>query len=103
MTIAKRWGDIETNLWEMAKEASEDWFKKQCRNEFGTYYLYFKPGTETGWGTLAVAENAPEGYQLADPRRLSPAWTRTQVKRHIRDILQTLPVLPREIESEIRE
>jgi hypothetical protein len=89
-----RCGDIETNLWEMAKEASDDWFRKQTRNEFCAYYLYFTPSTETEWGSLAIAEKTPEGYQLADPRRLYPGWSRTQVKNHIRGILQHLPILP---------
>ena len=92
--MRKVYEDTDRKLWEIARESSEEWYKKQCRNEFGAYHLYFTPSTETEWGSLAIAENAPEGYQLADPRRLSPAWTREQVKRHIRDILQRLPVLP---------
>jgi hypothetical protein len=85
---------IEATLCSMAKEASDDWFRKQTRNEFASLYLYFKRSTETEWGSLAIAEKTPEGYQLADPQRLYPGWSRTQVKNHIRGILQHLPILP---------
>lgn len=86
---------IESALCTMAKEAAEEWFQKQRRNEFASLYLYFKRSTETEWGKLAIAEKAPSAdYEIADPRRLEPGWTRTQAKNHIRGILQHLPILP---------
>lgn len=87
--------DIEAALWSMAKEAAEEWFQKQRRNEFASLYLYFRRSTATEWGKLAIAEKAPSAdYEIADPRRLGPVWTLAQAKNHIRGILQHLPILP---------
>lgn len=85
---------IEAALSSMAKAAAEEWFQKQCKDQFAALYLYFRRSTETEWGKLTIAEKAPSDYELADPRRLGPGLTLTQAKNHIRGIIQHLPILP---------
>ena len=49
------------------------WYIAQCRNPYAHYYVYVKPAPAAA---LAIAEDAPEGYELASQQRVSPAWTK---------------------------
>lgn len=73
------------------------WFRAQCReNPFGHFFLYFKPSAGAVPGALAIAEDCPEGFKLAAPERVSPAWTEERAVRFVWDTWRSLPVLPTE-------
>jgi hypothetical protein len=73
---------------EIATRESNSWYLSQVRDPYGAYYLYYKPGD------AIVATECPDGYKLADPRRISPGWTTEKTKIHLIDILRRTPFLP---------
>jgi len=56
-------------------------------NEWGAFYPYYAPGE------LDVASEAPAGMELAHGVRLSPAWTRDEVRNHLVKVLYRTPYL----------
>lgn len=80
--------EIEQKLWSMTEESTKKWFDEQMRNPFGRFYLYYKPLGEH----LIIATEQPEGYQLANPERISPAWTLEQAQYRVRNMLNRLPL-----------
>lgn len=73
-----------------AEELATEWFTMQCVNPYGAFYLYMKPAPD---GRLIVAEEAPEGYELVQAERLSPAWDKPTVAYKIYHWARRLPVL----------
>ena len=71
------------------KKAIDEWFVKQCRLPFNSFYLYYKPRHIE----FTIAENAPEGFELALPERISPAFSKETVYGKYRNVLNTLPIL----------
>lgn len=69
------------------------WFKAQCLQPFEAYYLYFKPSAGKTPGELRILTEPEDGFQLADPRRISTAWTTQQAVRFVRDAMRSLPIL----------
>lgn len=86
--------DYERWVSERVAAATQEWTTQQFRDEWLHLHLYYRPSTPELAGDLRVCESAPEGYMLADGRRLSPAWTEQQVRYHIADISRRLPILP---------
>ena len=83
------------DLHKLAKRCTQDWLKKQTRNIFAALYLYYRPSSGTVPGDVVVAEDPPSpDFVLADPQRLSPAWTTEQINRHIYTVIRRLPILP---------
>ncbi len=73
-----------------------DWYRAQCREPYASYFLYFKPSAGKVPGEVCLATAPPDGFQLADPRRISPAWTMEQAQRFITEVSQRLPILATE-------
>lgn len=69
------------------------WFRRQLENPCGAYFLYFRPSVGEIAGELRIETEAPDGFQLADNRRISPGWTTDRARRHIYDVWRTLPIL----------
>lgn len=73
----------------------DDWFTRQMRNEWSAMYLWFLQSSETEYGAIAVFEdgaNIPDGWILAAPQRISPAWTREKASAFITDVTRRLPL-----------
>ena len=83
----RKLGDIS---WELARE----WFATQVRDTFGHYHLYYLPSNAETPGQLTVNTEQPEGFQLANAQRLSPAWTVENAQAFIREAMNNLPILP---------
>ena len=66
------------------------WFREQSANPYGAFYLYMKPAPN---GSLTIAETAPDGYELAESTRISPAWDIPMVEYKVRDWSRRLPIL----------
>ena len=80
----------EQDLRTEVDELVTDWFTMQCANPYGAFYLYVKPAPD---GRLIVAEEAPEGYELAQAERISPAWDKPTAAYKIHQWARRLPVL----------
>lgn len=88
----KKLNQIDQFVYAQAEKASQDWFERQCLNPYESLYLYYRAGE------LAVFnEQAPEAFKLGSQTRLSPAWSRTQVKAFIAQAARSLPCLPSEL------
>ena len=86
--------EMEEKLGSMARELAKDWFLKQCRNLYSSYYLYFsRSSNKEDWGEVKILEDS-ETMELASPERFSPAYTQDTIRHQIRAMLQTLPILP---------
>ena len=81
---------IRDRIYGMAEAASNDWYRRQCQTPYSAMYLYYKPGEIAFW---IGEEGLNEDWQLADNQRISPAWTKGQVCRHVCDLAQRLPIL----------
>jgi hypothetical protein len=79
---AHRW------LLKRIEEEVDQWYIAQCRNLWADFYLYFK------LGDIKIAQDAPEGYDLALTQRISKEFTREQVRHELYDILRRVPCLP---------
>ena len=71
-------------------EMISGWFKAQSMNPYGAFHLYYKPAPNA---ELAVCEEAPEGYQLGSPERISPAWDAEKAEYMVRQWTRRLPIL----------
>ena len=76
-----------TDIGKAIDQAVEQWADKQFKNPFAALYLYYQPR-----GNIVVCEEAP-AYLLACPERLSPGWTKEQVRYKVSQIIKTLPIL----------
>jgi hypothetical protein len=70
------------------------WFRAQCAEPWKEFYLYFKKSEGPIIGALSIAPEAPEGFALARPERVSPAWSEERVVRFVWETWRSLPVLP---------
>jgi len=83
----KRW------LSQKCEECANRWYNLALYNIYGHYYLWYLPG-EKGGG-LAVGEEKPgDDWELGDPQRISPMWTKEYVHRWIYEKARELPCLP---------
>ncbi len=87
--------DTRQMLETLALELAREWFASQCNNTFAYYYLYYRQSGIGVPGQLVVDTEAPDGFQMADTERLSPAWTVEKAKSVIYQAIYTLPILPR--------
>ncbi len=81
-------------LGDISSELAREWFADQLINTFDHYHLYYQPSNGQRPGQLIVATQEPEGFQLADARRLSPGWTVENAQAFIREAMNSLPILP---------
>jgi hypothetical protein len=78
---------------EVTKVVNE-WFSAQCLDAFSAFYLYFKPSDGAKAGEIKIAVDAPEGFELADPQRISPAWSTNKAEWFVWEKIQRLPICP---------
>ena len=79
--------DVEKDARALAKQ----WYWKQMVNPYRQLYPFYAPGR------LTIAEKGPEGFSLADARRLGPNWTEDEAQRHLaQNVLPTTPYLTEE-------
>lgn len=85
---------VQEWLYGKAKEESEKWFIAQCANSFGYFYLYYTTGD------IKISDSHPgEGWHLAMPQRISPAWSKEQAKTICVEALRRCPCLPMEVKA----
>ena len=80
---------IEKLIHDLVEREIEFWFLKQVENPYGAYYLYYKPMGED----LVIEQDAPEGYRLASPERISPSWTMKEARVKVVGMMAGLPIL----------
>ena len=74
--------------------AANDWYKRQCRNVYQAFYLYYKSSTETEHGALVIdTEPLNDDWLLASPVRVGPGMSINQVKSFDYEVCQQLPIL----------
>jgi len=78
---------------ELSRVLKSQWFPMQSREPYASLYLWFKRGQ------LVVAEKKPDGFELADPRRINPGGTVEQNHNLFREALGRVPCLPTEDEQ----
>tara|TARA_Y100000310_G_scaffold190762_1_gene190751 strand:+ start:435 stop:704 length:270 start_codon:yes stop_codon:yes gene_type:complete len=88
MTTAKKRIDLQIDG--MAKAASIDWYRRQCRNVYAHMYFYFKPGEIAFYIGEEPLNNA---WELASPERVSIGKSQREVQADIRRIARNLPIL----------
>ncbi len=76
-------------LYEQVNREVDKWFFEQGRDIFRRFYLYYTNGD------IKISEDAPgENYRLAMAERISPAWSKEQVKYKAVEMLRRCPCLP---------
>jgi len=68
----------------------ELWWDNQMKDIYAMQHLYYR---KFGGGITVSDKDPGEGWILASPQRLSPAWERSRCKHFIHDTLCSLPVL----------
>lgn len=86
--------ETQRKLGDISGQLAREWFDAHCRNTSAHYHLYYRPSNAQTPGQLIVDVEEPEGFQLADARRLSPAWTVENAQAFIRQAMSGLPILP---------
>lgn len=72
------------------------WFVRQCRDEYGDFYLYYLPTTAEHDGGISICKDKPANPEcvLAMPERIDKGATVEQNFNRIRrGVLKSLPVL----------
>lgn len=89
----KNWKEVTTTL----RAEMNQWFTRQCRNPFASYYLYYLPaGPEHNSGLFICKEQPPNpDYKLAMPERINEGMTIDQNINNVlvMGILDRLPIL----------
>ena len=89
----KTWNDLANQF----KMELDQWFIKQCRNNFESYFLYYLESTpEHDGGLIICADSRPPAnkeYKLACPENIRRDMTKEQNFNHFTGILRRLPVL----------
>ena len=52
-----------------ARQLAAQWFKAQCQDPYAAFYLYVRPASASVFGDLLVAQDGPEGCELAWARK----------------------------------
>lgn len=87
----KNWKELS----ERAQMEIDQWFPKQCRNEYTDYYWYYIETTPEHDGGFLICENPPANpeYKLAMPEKLGKHLTKDQNLYRFLEIARRLPVL----------
>lgn len=90
----RQMSEYERQVWNMLVKAIDAWFLAQCSNRFDEYYLYYRQSQPSLPGALAIAMDLPDAaWELADPRRVLPSWSKDVAKSKLIDCAKRLPVL----------
>ncbi len=84
--------DLENTL----KAELDQWFIRQCRDEYADFYLYYLPATAEHDGGLSICKDRPANpeLRLAMAERINKGATIDQNFNRIRNsVLRSLPVL----------
>lgn len=82
--------DTETKLWTLARRTAEAAQRSFAETGCAAHYLYFKP---QGFD-LAIAQDAPAGFELGDGQALRGSMTTDQLTRWVYDRARRYPILP---------
>ena len=71
------------------------WFKDQIRNLHAAYYLFYRlPRKGETIATPVISTEALNSdWMLANPQRISIAWTKDQAAQFVADVMRKLPIL----------
>ena len=91
--------ELRQRIYKMAEKASEEWFMKQVHNPFNAYYLYHRPSNNGNHGDIAIVDEyeylgkgMDQEWLLSHPQRISPGWSKEQVRNWVIQQCQTLPI-----------
>ena len=84
------WKGHWVKLAEMVGKAWQQFLKSQE----SMLYLFYRPSTAKDYGALAVAADAPRGFQFARNERIGLGWTEGRFRREVLNIAAALPLLP---------
>ncbi len=87
----KNMQDINTRLW----GELEQWYIKQCRNEYEEYHLYYLPTTAEHDGGISICSEPPPNpeMKLADPHKINGYHTIDQNFTRLQSVCRRLPIL----------
>jgi len=85
----KNWQEVSARL----RLELEQWFIKQCRNEYADYYLYYRPTSPITDGGFLICSEKPEGYLLGWNQPIDKGATVDQNHRKLSDVLRKLPIM----------
>lgn len=80
---------MERVLWGLADRLGRDATRLE-----GRLYLWYLPSTADEWGSVVVAADQPEGYELVTGEALSMWGNWEQQRNRIRPLLNRLPIIP---------
>ena len=83
----------------LTDEAVREWWRKATASPGVAVHLYFRPSAGAEAGELRALwdeEVVPEGFRLAAPDRISPAWDREKARTWIHGVARRLLILPTE-------
>lgn len=81
---------LEKDARDQIPQQVDRWFREQSLEPYAHFYLFIKPAPDA---ELVIAQEAPDGFELADSQRISPAWTRDEALDRINKWARRLPVL----------
>ena len=87
----KTWEDVQNRL----RAELEQWFIKQCRDNFEDYYLYYLPTTEAHDGGFMFLTDKPANpdYRMGWNRPVNKGKTIDQNFSTFSNILKKLPIM----------
>lgn len=85
----KNMADVENTL----RHELNQWFSKQCRNEWFDYYLYYLPTTPEHNGGILIANEKPANPEYQIVRSIQKHLTIDQNHRILSEVLRKYPIL----------
>jgi len=85
----KNMNDVNTVL----RNELNQWFKKQCQNEWNDYYLYYLPTTPEYNGGLLIANKKPANPEYQVVRSIQKHLTIEHNHRILLEMCRSLPIL----------
>ena len=80
--------EIDSWLWDESRAAATAWFRAQCAAPWASFHLYYLPQG----ARLVVAQNKPNGFELASVERMYPSYNIELAMNWIYYIARSLPV-----------
>ena len=77
---------------DLVQRTTDEGFKAMCQDATGEgFYLYYLPqGMKLA---VSTGVNMPDGFELADARRIMPTWPKSRIASFIRETSRRLPIL----------
>jgi hypothetical protein len=85
----KNMNDVHNRI----KAELDQWFPRQCRNDFEDYYLYYLPTTPEHDGGISICKDKPANPDLILSERIRKDLTIEQNHNRLAEVCRKLPIL----------